>query len=720
MAISIRSLLSTFLVSAGFLISASSANALPIRSFTPINRYVVDGAVAEIIAATPDGMTVVYTNSDDENIGLLDISKPSIPQVIGTVDVSAFGEPTSVAVTPNGQYALVSVLDKTKKIANQKPGTLVFINLQTQSIVGQVKLAGIGPDSLAITPDGSKAIIAIEDEEDEDNLPGKRPGSVNFITINYNNPNLSQVNNVALNLEGIDGVNYQKDPQPEFVAISKDGKTAAISIQENNAIAILDVASEKVIRIFSAGTSKHKRADLKKDKKISFTQSFEGRREPDALAFTADGKYIITANEGDTKQKTFKDGIYSGGRGWSIFDLEGNVVYDTGSSLEEEAVIRGHYPDGRSKKRGIEVEGVAVASFNNQEFAFVASERGSFLAVYDLSNIKYPQLVSFLPTGMAPEGILPIPQRNLVLTANEKDGTIDTFRGSMFGFNPYKTNVEPDVVGSLENPYAALSGWTQVPGNPNKFYAVPDNAVAPSKIFSLELQGKKLVVTDAMELTKNGKAAKYDLEGITVASNGGFWVVSEGDNRKGKERPNVLVKLSAQGEVEQEVFLPQNAAAKIQRFGFEGVTTSADGSKVYVAIQREFKGEDKVRIAEYNVATKNWNYYFYSLDTDNKKGWVGNSEIARDIDGSFLVIERDNQGGKKGASNVRVKRIYRFSLDGVRPRETVNKQLVADLTKDYNWYEEKVEGLAVTNNGYWVISDNDGGTISTRALFIGR
>ena len=150
------------------------------------------------------------------------------------------------------------------------------------------------------------------------------------------------------------------------------------------------------------------------------------------------------------------------------------------------------------------------------------------------------------------------------------------------------------------------------------------------------------------------------------------------------------------------------------------MATSADGSKVYVAIQREFKGEDKVRIAEYNVAGKTWNYYFYSLDTDNKKGWVGNSEIARDIDGSFLVIERDNQGGKKGASNVRIKRIYRFSLDGVRPGETVNKQLVADLTKDYDWYEEKVEGLAVTNNGYWIISDNDGGTISTRALFIKR
>ena len=228
------------------------------------------------------------------------------------------------------------------------------------------------------------------------------------------------------------------------------------------------------------------------------------------------------------------------------------------------------------------------------------------------------------------------------------------------------------------------------------------------------------MVSDAITLTKEGKPVKYDLEGITVAPNGGFWVVSEGDNRKGKERPNILVKVNAEGEVEQEVFLPQNAATKIQRFGFEGVTTSVDGSKVYVAIQREFKDEDKVRIAEYNVASKSWNYYFYSLDTDNAKGWVGNSEITRDIDGSFLVIERDNQGGKKGASNVRIKRIYRFSLDGVKPGETVQKQLVVDLVKDHNWYTEKVEGLAVTNDGYWVISDNDGGKISTRALFIRR
>ena len=426
--ISIRSLLLTSVLTASVLLGWEKIKSNPIPSFAPLNRYTLGETVAEIIAASPDGKNLAFTNADGQKIGFIDITNPQEPIELGTVDVSYLGEPTAVAITPNGQYALATVRDLTETIAAQKPGTLVFIDLQTRKIAGQVKLKGIGPDNLAITADGSKAIVAIEDEENLDYLPGQRPGSVNFVTINYTNPSQSQVTNLALNLRGIPGVNYPTDPQPEYVAIAKDGQTAAVSLQENNAIAILDVASEQVVRIFSAGTSVHKRADLEKDGKILLNQPFEGRREPDSIAFTADGRYLIAANEGDTNLNSFGDGIYSGGRGWSIFDLQGNPIYDSGSSLEELAVQRGHYPEDRSEKRGIEIEGATTASFGNQEFAFIASERGSFLAVYDISDVKNPRLVNFLPTGLSPEGILAIPQRNLLLTANEKDGTIDFFQ----------------------------------------------------------------------------------------------------------------------------------------------------------------------------------------------------------------------------------------------------------------------------------------------------
>ncbi|MGK7926315.1 MAG: esterase-like activity of phytase family protein [Spirulina sp.] len=709
----VRTLLSAAAISSSLFLGAEGVNSAPIKEFVAINRYAIDGAVAEIISATPNGNTLVYTNAGDGTIGLLDIRNPRDPRPINTLDLSSIGEPTAVAVTPNGRYALVTVLDLTESISNQRPGTLVFIDIPRQEIAALVPLLGIGPDNLAITPDGKKAIIAIEDEEDEDNLPGQRPGSVNFVTIDYDEPERSKVNNVELDLSEVEGVNYASDPQPEYVTISQDGRTAAISLQENNAIAILDVAREKVTRIFSAGTSLNDRADIVKEDNIDFSQPLEGRREPDSIAMTADGRYIITANEGDTDLDRFGDGIWSGGRGWSIFDLRGNVIYDSGDRLEELAILRGQYPEGRSENRGIEIEGAAVAEYGDREYAFIASERGSFLAIYDITNIGSPDLVSFLPTGKAPEGVLPLPQRNLVLTANEDDGTIDFFEAEILW--------EPIVRSPrVALPFSALSGLVPVPNNPDQLYAIPDNAMKPSRIFRIAIGREGAMIEEAIPLTKEGQPVSYDLEGIAIAPRGGFWLVSEGDDRPGTESPNILIKTNARGEVEEEIFLPEDAAASITRFGFEGVTTSADGDEVYVAIQRAFTGENMVRIGEYDVDRKDWKFYYYPLDTNKVGGWVGLSEISRDIDGSFLVIERDNQGGENGASNVRIKRIYRFSLKGLADGETIEKELVADLLADNDWYEEKVEGLAVMEAGYWVVSDNDGGEGATRLLFVPR
>lgn len=407
---------------------SSRLNAQP--KVEAVNRVAVGGSVAEIISATPDGNTIAFTNAEEQQVGFIDIRDVKAPVVLGAVDLSAMGEPTSVAMTPNGQYALVAVLDvidSTQTTADQKLGTLVFIDVGTRQIAGQVALTGIGPDSVAITPDGSKAIVAIEDEEDTDQLPGQRSGAVNFVTIDYNNPAESQVSQVALSdLSTIPGVNYPTDVQPEFVAINGDGSMAAVSLQENNAIALFNVVSERLIRVFSAGETTHQ-ADLKEDGKVELTESFTGRREPDALAFTPDGQYLIAANEGDTETDSFAQVGWSGGRNWSIFDLNGNVIYDSGDAVEALAAQQGAYPDDRSEKRGIELEGATLAIFNGQPIAIMASERGNFIVVYEVSDVKNPKLIGFFPTGESPEGVLALPQRNLILTANEGDGSIDFF-----------------------------------------------------------------------------------------------------------------------------------------------------------------------------------------------------------------------------------------------------------------------------------------------------
>ncbi|SIO47142.1 hypothetical protein SAMN05444287_3327, partial [Octadecabacter temperatus] len=116
---------------------------------------------AEIIAATADGMTLVYTDSPGASIGFIDITDPTNPAPLGVFMPD--GEPTSVAVI--GNYALAGV--NTSANYTEPSGFLVEIDVATQQEVGRCDLPG-QPDSVGIAPDGSFLAVAIENERDED------------------------------------------------------------------------------------------------------------------------------------------------------------------------------------------------------------------------------------------------------------------------------------------------------------------------------------------------------------------------------------------------------------------------------------------------------------------------------------------------------------------------------------------------------------------------
>ena len=86
-----------------------------------------------------------------------------------------------------------------------------------------------------------------------------------------------------------------------------------------------------------------------------------------AINVWIDANRFVTANEGDWK---------GGSRGFTIFNKDGSVAYESGASLEHEIVALGHYPDKRNKK-GAEIEGIEAARFGNDNLIFVASERAS-------------------------------------------------------------------------------------------------------------------------------------------------------------------------------------------------------------------------------------------------------------------------------------------------------------------------------------------------------
>jgi len=395
----------------------------PVGLFSVAAVYDVSGEVAEIVDASPDGMTLAYSDSATGEVGFVNIANPAFPFEIDTVPATGDGEPTAVAYTPDGQWVLATVRDDAFG-----DHWLMVINAASRVVVFNHELPG-QPDSVAVSPDGRYAAIAIENERDEDVddgvMPQPPPGSL--LIVDLVGPPSSWGLRVV-SMTGLAHARFPDDPEPEFVDINAQN-VAAVTLQENNVVALVDLASGQVIDHWSAGTTSHL-ADLDEDGNVSFTDMMvDARREPDAIGWTPTGE-LVTANEGDY-DLDLDDGEYVGGRDFTIFTADGSVVFEPGASLEMAAAAAGFYDDDRSENKGCEIEGVAIGVFINHTYAFVGAERCEFVAVYRLQgkNGKNTQLIQILPAGERPEGLKAIPSRGLFVAASEDDGTIWIYQG---------------------------------------------------------------------------------------------------------------------------------------------------------------------------------------------------------------------------------------------------------------------------------------------------
>lgn len=666
--------------------------------------------VAEITAVSRDGRTLIYTDSPGQRIGLVDIRDPQTPKPVGFVPLE--GEPTSVAV--HQHFALVAV--NTSLSFAQPDGVLAVFDIRNPAQPKRVATLPMGgqPDSIAISPKGRYAAVAIENERDEDLNDGLLPQlPAGFLRIVDLKGQPSRWRTRDVDLTGLAEI-APNDPEPEFVSIN-DQDVAAVTLQENNHIVLVDLRRGRVLRHFSAGQVDLDGVDVEENDRIEPVGVLKGkRREPDATAWV--GPLVATANEGDYEDV---DGEQGGSRGFTLFDYTGRVWHDAGVSLEHAFIRAGHYPESRSENKGIEPEGIASASFRKQDFLFVGSERGNAVAVYDVSRPWAPVMHQLLPAGMGPEGILPIPSRNLLVVSSEEDSAEDGYRSTLSIYQyGAKTAAYPEIrsTDSQLIPWGALSGLVADRAQNNRLYAVPDSYYKASRIFTVDTSKTPAVIDGQIELSKAGKTVDYDLEGIAQAGNGDFWLASEGN---GKARPNLLIRANAGGEVLEEIALPAAVAAQQTSNGFEGVAVVGEGAsmRVYVAFQREWKNDPsgKVRIGVFNPASGEWGFVHYPLDAAPEGGWVGLSELSSIGNGQFLVIERDNQQGPAAA----VKRLYRIDLSGVQPAAEgrafplVSKRLEHDLLPELKrtggWVLDKVEGAAVDKLGHlFVVTDNDG------------
>ncbi|ROO23919.1 choice-of-anchor I family protein [Salinisphaera orenii] len=288
-------------------------------SVTPAGRYQVDPFVfdegaAEIVSYDAEQRRLYVVNSNARTVDVLDVSDPDNPMKIAAIDASAEGDSANSVAVAEGVVAVAIEADDA-----QANGKAVFYSSTDYSKLGEAEVGAL-PDMLTFTPDGSRVLVANEGEpsDDYDNDP---EGSISVIDLGggYQMPPVTTLDfrgfnddAEALREAGVrifgPGATPAQDFEPEYIAVSADGTRAWASLQENNAIAVIDLEALAITDVRPLGFKDHSVAGQGIDPSNSDgfdvrTVPVLGMYQPDTIAaFEQDGeRYLLTANEGDAR-----------------------------------------------------------------------------------------------------------------------------------------------------------------------------------------------------------------------------------------------------------------------------------------------------------------------------------------------------------------------------------------------------------------------------------
>jgi 2',3'-cyclic-nucleotide 2'-phosphodiesterase / 3'-nucleotidase / 5'-nucleotidase len=327
----------------------------------PIGTY-RDGAfgvsAAEIVAHDPRTQRLFVVNADPAgpSIDILDVSDPTSPTLVGTIDALG-GNPNSVAISRG--IVAVAVENPVKDL----PGWVVFFN--TDGVERKRIEVGSLPDMLTFTPDGKRVVVANEGEpfaEFEGDLPAYDPsrdpvGSISIIDIRRG------VSRATVRTAGFEAFDHRRDElvaegvrlnaavptvsqdlEPEYVTVSADSRTAWVALQEANAIAEVDLRRGKVTDVVALGRKDHSvpgngldPSDRDGVAEIRTFDNLYGIHMPDGIANVRfrGRTYILTANEGDARAYT---GLTDEARARDLRDI-------TGSADRAGALCEAEFPD---------------------------------------------------------------------------------------------------------------------------------------------------------------------------------------------------------------------------------------------------------------------------------------------------------------------------------------------------------------------------------------
>jgi len=356
------------------------------------------GGEVEIVAPFDPVSQRLFVNLQKDKITIIDLSAPSVPDSIGSIDLAPYG---TLALNVAVKNSLVAVA--TQGPTKQDSGLVIIFD--TNGVYINDITVGPAPGMLSFTPNGRYIVVANEGVPTDDYLNDPE-GSISIIDL-LNGPSSPLVNHIDFSDYNIGsvkessfpssvhvygpGASRAQDLEPEFVAIGSNGEKAYVSLQENNTVLVLDIPMGTIDTLFFLGYKDHSMAGNELDASDQdgaaniLSWPVYGMYQPDGMAAFSKGgmDYFITANEGaarkysafneekrvsnllldtndfsnisylqgpttigrlkvttvfgDTEQDGDMNSLYCyGGRSFSIWNAStGDLVYDSGDEFEQ-------------------------------------------------------------------------------------------------------------------------------------------------------------------------------------------------------------------------------------------------------------------------------------------------------------------------------------------------------------------------------------------------
>lgn len=340
--------------------SAAEAASINVSLLDTYSTGLFNSSAAEITAYSPVSQRFFVTSSATGKLDVLALDASNHVSKVSDIALPG-GGPNSVAVSGNVVAVAVQAAVKTD------PGTVEFYDATTLAHLNSVTVGAL-PDMLTFTPDGKRLLVANEGEPSDDYSVDPQ-GSVSIIDMTPGAASLTPahvatVSFAALTPADIDadtrifgpGATIAQDLEPEYIAVEADGSKAYVTLQENNALMTIDIASATILGIKGFGYKDHNTAGNGIDSSdrdpngaptINITpRKVYGMYQPDAIAsYRVNGQtYLVTANEGDA-------------RAWGTFNEEVRVnALDLDNTVfPDEAALKNNASLGRlnvTNKRG--------------------------------------------------------------------------------------------------------------------------------------------------------------------------------------------------------------------------------------------------------------------------------------------------------------------------------------------------------------------------------